>query len=613
MSDKPSIVRWGRVIPVLVTFVVLFVLLALFLDPFAKWALVRGGQAVFGARVDVESVRITLRKSSIRIAGLEIADKSEPMKNLFQWSESVMDLRALPMLEKKVIIEHAAIKGLKFGSPRKTSGALLLAEKRPGFVGKAMDRVWSQVESIGLDKFEGAKKYYDPKTVVNPDALSTYKAADQAKTFLTQSPSDIQKQFDNLKAEDRAKAIQARIQALGQGGSDPAAILKKAEEVKTLQSDIQSLRADIGNSQKLVTDRLQQAQAQLEAVKKAKEDDWAKIRSTLSLPTLDKSVIARAVFGPKVAQWLERGLNGVQTARQYMPAKPLSPPPPPRGRSRTIEYPKLHDLPRFLLVKAELSGEVGQESPFAFTGTLEGITTNPPLYGKPVVVRLQGEQGSRSFTTALTVDHTKAEPSEALAATYNGIALRQVGLGQEGSLGMNLADGTGRVQGNVNVRGDELSGNVHFVASNLTVEPKLAIAGRSDIGKRLTDNLTSSLSKVKSLDAGITLGGTLTGPTMAIESNLGGIIAASLKQAVGAEVEQQEKTLRAELDRVTSAKLQVVQSQVDGLKNQYLPKLASQNKLIDDLLNQLKAQATRNSPVPGADKPLDTLKGIFGR
>ena len=62
----------------------------------------------------------------------------------------------------------------------------------------------------------------------------------------------------------------------------------------------------------------------------------------------------------------------------------------------------------------------------------------------------------------------------------------------------------------------------------------------------------------------------------------------------------------------TGAKVQELQGMVDQLKQKALPQLASQNKVIDDLMAQVKAKTTQALP-GAAGKPLDSLKNIFGK
>src|SRR5436190_15329609 len=177
VPPKSGWIRWKAVIPTAIFLALLTIFIVFFLDSVIKWTLIKAGQAVFGAKVEIAFLDLRLSDSSLRIRGMQVADRALPMQNLFQFDEATFDARSLPLLEKKIVIDDATLAGLKFGAPRKTSGALAWRDRRPGFVGKAVDRLWSQVETVSLDKFGDAKKFYDPKTVVNPNELKTVKAA----------------------------------------------------------------------------------------------------------------------------------------------------------------------------------------------------------------------------------------------------------------------------------------------------------------------------------------------------------------------------------------------------------------------------------------------------
>src|SRR4051812_36231735 len=96
VPKKPSFIRWERVRPALVILAIIALLIWLCLDAVIKWSIIQAGQGVFGARVNVESVKTQLRKGRMTIHGLQVADKSTPMQNLFQWDEATFDFRALP-------------------------------------------------------------------------------------------------------------------------------------------------------------------------------------------------------------------------------------------------------------------------------------------------------------------------------------------------------------------------------------------------------------------------------------------------------------------------------------------------------------------------------------
>ncbi len=605
-----KLIRWGAVGPLLGLIFLITVFVVFFLDSVARWAIIRGGEAVFGARVEIGSVSVKLGQSALFVNRMAVADKSAPMQNLFEFNKSAFDLSALPLLEKKIIIDQASVTGLRFGTPRKTSGALPFVEKKPGFVGKAVERLSSQVEDFALGKLDAAKQFVDPKTVVNPQALKSLKAGEQAKATLSESPKALENDLKSLNAEERARELKARVAAVGKGGSGLEGALKTAEDVKRLQTDIRAFQADLEKTKQTMTSRIETAKNAVADVKKARDEDWAQVKSLVSLPSLDKESIARSVFGPSVVSQVERLLGYVHTARQYMPAKAAAPPPPPRGQGRTIEFPRYNVLPRFLLKKAQLTGEVGQEKPLAFDGTLADITSNPTLWGRPAVALVKGGQGSRLLNARIVMDHTKETPREEFQGQYSGFAIGNKTVGQEGSLTLALSQGTGVAHVDVGINGNQLNGKLAFGAQQLNVQPSITLGSNSPLGQRLTQNLTSSLSRVKSLDVGVGLNGTLTSPAFTVTSNIGSLVADAMKNALGAEVAQQEQALRAELNKHTDGVLKQLDSQVADLQSQFLGPVASNNKIAEDLLLQLKGKVLGGT---GSSQPFKDLKNIFGR
>jgi uncharacterized protein (TIGR03545 family) len=263
------------------------------------------------------------------------------------------------------------------------------------------------------------------------------------------------------------------------------------------------------------------------------------------------------------------------------------------------------------LVKARISGEVGRENPYGFGGTIQGVSSNPPLYGKPALLSIDGLRGTRSFSARATIDHTSEPGTEDFQGHFDGFALNGFSVGQKGNLGLLLEEGRGRAEAGFRARGEEITGRMAFRGSDLRVQPQLGVTSGSAVVQRLSQHLQTSLSAVRTLGVGVGIAGTLAAPTFSVESNVGDIVAQAMKKALGAEIEQQEKELRAEFDKQTQARIQELQGLVDALRAEHLPKLSAASRLVEDLLAQAKAQATR--AYPGTGKPLDSLKGLFKR
>lgn len=603
-----SAIRWKAVIPLSALTGLAAVFCVFFLDPLAKRALVASGEAVFGARVTIASVAVKLGESAVVIQGVQVADKAEPMKNLFEFQQAVFDYQTLPLLEKKVIIDAASLTGLKFGTPRTTSGALPRVVEKPGIVAKAGERLRAQVETFSLDKLDQAKAYFDPKTVLNPGALTCVKAAEDAKALIESTPKQVEADIAALNANARAQEIQKRIEGL-KSAKGVEGILGSIQTVDAIKKDIESLKANVEKTKQQVLGRVDAAKASVDGVKRAKDEDWNRLRGLVSLPSLDTASIARMVFGPAIVGRVEQGLGYIDTARRLMPAKAAQPPPPPRGKGRTIEFPRTNVLPRFLLKKVQLSGEVGLDNPLSFEGLLEGLASNPPLYGKPLVGTVRGAQGDRRLSSRLVLDYTGSIPKESLRAEYSGFALGTRTLGSPENFSLALAGGTGAADLSVSMTGEALAGTLQFQGRGMNITPSLALKSDAPVARRLQKSLVASLSKTSALGMGVTLGGTLASPTFAVESNLGGLVSGAMKDALGSELAEQEKALRAELNKHTDAAIKKLTDQLAALQAQVLPQLGAQNQLVQDLLKQLQAKASPAAS-PSGD-PAQLFNGLF--
>ncbi len=117
-------IRWSG----LIGFTVLIALLAIFwmfaAAPIIKFSIEKFGSDAVGAKIDVAEVELGFNPLVLSISGVEVTDKSAPMSNLVSFDSAVADLSLFPLLLGKSIIQDMSLEGVKFGSIRKTSGAL---------------------------------------------------------------------------------------------------------------------------------------------------------------------------------------------------------------------------------------------------------------------------------------------------------------------------------------------------------------------------------------------------------------------------------------------------------------------------------------------------------
>lgn len=607
--------RWKAILPISIGVALLGVGVILFLDPIVKKVMIQTGQAIFGAKVEIESVDVSLRKASLRVWNLQVADPSAPMRNLFEFETATFDVAFLPLLEKKVIIEESSIQGLKFGRAREASGALPESERVATQAQKAADFLWSKVETFSIDRWERLQKEFDPKRYVNIDDLQSVKVAKEVEKRVDELPKNLQKEIDRIDLEGRKREIEQKLETLQKRSGSNAMVdaAEKLEAIRGLKQDIGSLRSDIEEAKANVIAEIESTRKLVDDVQSAKEDDWQVIQSKLQLPSLGTRSVAKLLFGPSVIDNLSRVLGWVESARRSMPAGKEGPPPPQRGEGRVVEFPRERELPRFLWKKAGLSGELGDAKPLVFEGTLEGVTSNPPLYGKPALFHLDGRGGGRRLLADATIDHTEEEGKESIQAEFSGFPLQGTSFGDPDSLQISIQKGTGALNGHLAFAGENIDGEFQFSGTGLSLEPTLKTSSSSEMVDRLKNSLLSSLSSVDRLRVTVAIGGTFSEPSFKVGSNLDPVISDSMKGALGAEIDKQREALQRELDRLVDDQIGGLERRIEQEKERYLSELISQDKIAEELLKEVQKEAARKAPIPGADRAVEQLKGIFGR
>ena len=119
-----KIFRWRAIIPLALILIAVVVAWMLLIDRFVARTVEDIGAELIGARVDVASADVDLGAGRVRLFGIEAANPNSPMRNLVEASEISADIRVTPLLRTKVIVERAAVRGVRFGTERSTSGEL---------------------------------------------------------------------------------------------------------------------------------------------------------------------------------------------------------------------------------------------------------------------------------------------------------------------------------------------------------------------------------------------------------------------------------------------------------------------------------------------------------
>ncbi len=104
--------------------VALMLVLVVFRNPVARYVLTTSLQGVFGAKVEIGTVDVNLLDSKFLLEDLSVANRNEPMKNLFQVSKIDLDFNILELSRGKIVAENLEVSGVSWNTERRESGSL---------------------------------------------------------------------------------------------------------------------------------------------------------------------------------------------------------------------------------------------------------------------------------------------------------------------------------------------------------------------------------------------------------------------------------------------------------------------------------------------------------
>ncbi|MDD5304059.1 MAG: hypothetical protein PHS14_13240, partial [Elusimicrobia bacterium] len=272
------------------------------------------------------------------------------------------------------------------------------------------------------------------------------------------------------------------------------------------------------------------------------------------------------------------------------------PPPPPQRRAGVnIEFPRAHAYPQYLLENARITGTLDgvMGGALDLKGVLDGVTSNPKLYGKPATLTLAGKSASGpAVTLAGRLDQQKDPVGVALDFTGQGFSLAGTSLG-DGEVGGTLTAGAAKLRGHIASAGDEWTGEVFVEASGVVLEPKVALSGAA--GALVADALKS----LTGFHVRVGISGREDDLKLAFSSNAGEAVAAAMRKAVSGQLEAQKKILEGKLAALYGSKPADAQASVDGLSAKLLGPLDAQKGALNKQLSDAAGKAFRGQ---GLDK-----------
>ena len=582
-------IRWSGLAAFIVISLIVAALFLFVVGPLIEKGIETFGSDAADAKVEVDSVSLSLNPLGFVIHGLTVADSRKPMSNVLQLDTATAELELAPLFLGKAIIRDLAVDNLQFNTARTTSGAL---EKKA-----------AQEETVAEQTAEKENNNSVLKNVELPSAddilaresLRTEHAGNEFQQSYASHKNAVDNALRNVPDDKALSQYEQELKALTSGSfkslDDFKARKKKLDELK---ARFKQDKAAIASARKTLADARSDISDKLKALKAAPGDDLKSIRSKYQLNAGGAANMSALLFGEQAGEWAEKALYWYEKVKPYLAKDEQENAVQETARAprdgRFVHFPSADPWPRFLLRNAQLTASTASGNLLI---NAQDITSEPSVLGRPtrILVNGSGLKQVEDMSVDIVLDHRKTPGTDTLTLNIKDWQLRDMNLGVAGA---KLASSLVQIQGlavvshgRLNAKSDAQFGRAQFRSQGKTTFAK---------------ELGLALAKVQQFDVNASASGKITGPDFKLGSDLD----KQLNAAFGARLKDKQAELEAKLQAKLDQKLQSYIgdyagklgefNQLEGTLEQRLSKvsqLAGQN--LEDYQAQKEREAREKS------------------
>lgn len=581
-------IRWPGVIAFAVVTVLLAAVWWLLVDGMIECAIERAGAQAVGAKVELAAADLTLIPLGLTLTGLQVTDPDAPMTNAVEARRISFLMDGLNLLRRKVIINEMTVDGVRFGTPRKTSGAI--GKQEPGIVQK-----------VARTKFVlPSAQIPDIKDILAKEELQSLKLAESLRTDI-QAEQDRWKQQmaelpDKAKFDDYKQRLD-KVKSAGKGGL--GGIVSGASDVAAIQKDLSQDLDKITTAKKTFEGNLAQLRKRLDEATKAPEEDLRRIRDKYALSPQGLANMSRALIEGPLGDRIQKALGWYAKLQPYLQSngehkgtaevvKPL------RGKGMDVRFKERAPLPDFLIRTAKIGLDL---SAGLVSGTIRNITSEQHVVGTPTTFTFSGEKLSGLESLALNGEINRvdpAKPHDAAALKVRGYHLTDLTLSDDDTLPVSVKEARTDLDLKAGLRGEALDADLAATLQSVRIT-----TGAKPDASAVAKAVTSALSDVKALHLKADVTGTVKQYDVHLSSDLDQVLKKALGKQMQEQVNKFEGRLRTAIAEKVGKPLGDLKSSFGGLNG------------INDELNARLQQAGGLTKGGGKDAGLGGLKLPF--
>lgn len=597
--------RWKALAPLAVLLMLVAVASALLVDTVVRRTVEAVGAELVGAKVDVAEADVRLGDGFVTLRGLQVTNPDAPMTNLFQADEIVADVRVRALLEKKVYVDTIAVRGVRFGTPRETSGALDRPGGRAGLIRRQVDQ-WREQVRVPEFSLAGLGQVVDVEAI-HPESLQTRTLAVALAAEADSSRRAWEERLralDPTPAVDSGRALLARLSGASVRTLGVTGLAQAVRSARGTLDQVTSARDGVAQLEGAVVQGVRDLRAGVDGLAEASARDLAFARSLLRLPSLETPDLSPSLFGEFAADRIQSVLFWLQTVERYVPPglNPRLRPGPARARraGTSVQFPKAGEYPAFTVALAEVGLLIGTGAAAGrYEAEVQNLTSAPAVLGAPLRLlarRTEGTTGPRDVEFGALIDHLTERVRDSVGVRVGGITLPSVTLP---GLGTTMRLGQGETQFLLDRVGDSLNGRWTWRAADVQWERAADTAAAAAVPARLTDFVSGVLAELRDVEVEIRVTGTVRSPRLAIRSTVGRAVARGLRSRLQAEIGAAEARIRAELDRLVAESVAEAEGRVREVEAGVVARVAGERAVLDQLEADIERRiAELARPIP---------------
>jgi uncharacterized protein (TIGR03545 family) len=546
-------------------------------DSMMTWALEGSLQAIIGAKVDVEGFHLNPFKMAIQIDSIQMTNPADTWKNIIDTKKISFKLAPEPLFEGKTVIDELIVEDLTFNTPRQTDGKLKKSAL-PGPFGKAQTKLHQNIAQMPFLKPETITKNLDTEKITASYQFKTDLSAGRIKSELTAYQNKWEMELNDLKnVKVELKSWDNKITQIKSLNSKNLLELKKQLDlIKQIQSSVKQIRAEIRTTDEQFKMDNQELEKAIKGLKHEAEADYQALLALAKLPDIGNINYTEALLGKTM---LNASTTFLKLADELQRSLPVNMEHPPKEEQRRggqeISFPGRKSYPRFLIKKIAISGKGTPDSftdGFYAKGVLTGITSEPPIYGMPIIASILAAAPNGAFLELDgQINHITPAFNDLITVKLKNLPLPRIDFGDSRYLPSKIISGKAEIDATMQITPGAMKLKALLTGANI----KSDYTGKSETDDLISGIVRNTLANLNQVKVNYQLELIEDRLEMKLSSNLDQIISSRLKEAVGEKIAGFTSELRAKVE----AKLLKEEAALKREKQKYQNEVA--NKLAE--------------------------------